>query len=132
METTHRARSAREFCIVLSPDRGAGVRASEAVRERFRTLAEPTRKDLAAVVTELVNYSVEHGPGKPITVTVVLGADSIHGEVADHGNPAVETPPICNGTESDRDGLALVDRLTSRWAVYEGRTDVWFEMPLRA
>jgi anti-sigma regulatory factor (Ser/Thr protein kinase) len=101
------------------------------VRERFSTLAEPTRKDLAAVVTELVNYSVEHGPGKPITVTVVLGADSIHGEVADHGNPAVETPPTSNGRENDRGGLGLVDRLTARWAVYQGTTDVWFEIPLR-
>lgn len=131
MESSNRARKVHEFRIVLSPDRGAGVRASEAIRQRFRILAESNRKALVAVVAELVNHSVEHGPGRPITVTVVLGADSIHGEVADQGNPAVEIPPTSNGTENDRRGLGLVDRLTSRWAVYEGSTDVWFEIPLR-
>jgi hypothetical protein len=24
----------------------------------------------------------------------------------------------------------MVDKLTSRWAVYEGSTHVWFELPL--
>ncbi len=85
-----------------------------------------------AVVTELVNNSVKHGPGKPITLTVSQGTDSIRGEVADQGNPAVAIPQIKKATESDRSGLALVDKLTSEWAVYEGSTHVWFEVPLDA
>jgi two-component sensor histidine kinase len=130
MEANTNAARADEFRLVLSPDRGAGFRAREAVRQRFGTLAEATRRDLIAVVTELVNNSVEHGPGKPITLTLVLGRESIRGEVADQGNPAAAIPQIREGSESDSGGLALVDRLTSEWAVYEGSTHVWFEMPL--
>jgi anti-sigma regulatory factor (Ser/Thr protein kinase) len=124
-----RAAEADEFRLVLSSNRGAPLRASEAVRQRFGILAERTRRDLLAVVTELVNNSVEHGPGMPITVTVVPGVDSIRGEVADQGNPAVAIPQIRKGTESSG-GLALVEKLTSRWGVYEGSTNVWFEMAL--
>lgn len=83
-----------------------------------------------AVVTELVNNSVEHGPARPITLTIVVGPDSIRGEVADQGNPSAAIPQIKSGTESGKGGLALVDKLTSEWAVYEGSTHVWFEMPL--
>ncbi|HEY6671162.1 MAG TPA: ATP-binding protein [Solirubrobacterales bacterium] len=115
---------------MLSPNRGAGFRAREAVRQRFRFLAEATRRNLIAVVTELVNNSVKHGPGKPITLTLVLDRKSIHGEVADQGNPAAAIPQIRTGNESVRGGLALVDKLTSKWAVHEGSTHVWFEMPL--
>jgi anti-sigma regulatory factor (Ser/Thr protein kinase) len=130
MDPKKTAPDADEFCLVLTPTRGAASHASEAVRQRFRVLAEATRRDLAVVVRELVSYSVEHGPGRPITVTVVLGADSIRGEIADQGNPAVAMPQISKGAESHESGLALVDRLTSRWAVYEGSTDVWFEIPV--
>jgi anti-sigma regulatory factor (Ser/Thr protein kinase) len=114
---------------VLTPTHGAARRASDAIRERFRILAEETRRDLAAVVGELVQSSVDHGPGRPITVTVMLGADAIHGEVSDQGNPAAP-PRISHEAEGSGGGLILVDRLTSRWAVNEDSTDVWFELPL--
>ena len=130
MEEKKTALDAGEFRLVLTPDRGAGWRAREAVRQRFRDLPETTRTDLVAVVTELVNNAVEHGPTRPITLTLVLGDESIRGEVADHGNPSAAIPQIKNGIESGRGGLALVDKLTSDWAVHEGSTDVWFEMPL--
>ena len=130
MEANTNAAHADEFRLVLSPNRGAGFRAREAVRQRFRFLAEATRRNLIAVVTELVNNSVKHGPGKPITLTLVLDRKSIHGEVADQGNPAAAIPRIRTGNESVRGGLALVDKLTSKWAVHEGSTHVWFEMPL--
>ncbi len=132
MEPKKRAAHAEEFRLVLSPNAGAGSRAREAVRQRFGRLPEATRRDLVAVVTELVNNSVKHGPGKPITLTVSQGTDSIRGEVADQGNPAVAIPQIKKATESDTGGLALVDKLTSEWAVYEGSTHVWFEVPVDA
>jgi anti-sigma regulatory factor (Ser/Thr protein kinase) len=132
MEPTKRTAHADEFRLVLSPNAGAGFRARQAVRQHFSRLPEPTRRDLVAVVTELVNNSVKHGPGKPITLTVSQGTDSIRGEVADQGNPAIAIPQIKNGAESDRGGLALVDKLTSQWAVYEGSTHVWFEVPIEA
>jgi hypothetical protein len=75
---------ASEFCLVLTPTWGAAARASEAIRERFATLAAETRSHLAAVVADLVQTLVDQGFGRPITVTVALGADAIRGEVADH------------------------------------------------
>jgi anti-sigma regulatory factor (Ser/Thr protein kinase) len=117
-----------EFCLVLTPTWGAAARATEWIRERFENLAAETRHDLAAVIAELVQNAVDHRPGRPIVVTVALGEDAIHGEVADRGNPNV-TPPIANGLMLNG-GRALLDELTSRWEVQEGTTDVWFEIPL--
>ena len=116
---------------MVSPDSRAGWRARQALRGRFsESLPKQTLFDLIAVVTELVNNSVQHGPGKPITVTLVTQGDSIRGEVADQGNPAAAIPGITDGAQSRSPGLELVDKLTSRWAVYEGSTHVWFEIPL--
>lgn len=84
MKTKTRPPDTTEFCLALTPAPGAAARASDAVLRRFTALAEETRRELAAVVTELVESSVERGPGRPITVAVLLGADAIRGEVADH------------------------------------------------
>jgi anti-sigma regulatory factor (Ser/Thr protein kinase) len=120
-----------EFRLVLSPDRRAGWRARQAIRQRYsETLESRTLADLIAVVTELVNNSVEHGPGKPITVTLVMRGESIRGEVADQGNPAGALPQIREASETGWGGLTMVEQLTSEWAAYEGSTHVWFEMPV--
>jgi anti-sigma regulatory factor (Ser/Thr protein kinase) len=122
-----------EFRLVLSPDTEAGWRARHALRERFTgSLAPQTLIDLTAVVTELVNNAVRHGPGRPLTVTLLIGDETIRGEVADQGNPVAAIPEIRKATERSRGGrgLEVVDKLTSRWAVYSGSTHVWFEMPL--
>jgi hypothetical protein len=86
MVTKTQAPDANEFCLVLTPTLSAPVRAREATRQRFGMLADETRRELAAIVGELVESSVERRPRKPITVTVVLGADSIRGEVADQSD----------------------------------------------
>lgn len=130
MESKKRAPRSDEFRLVLSPNRRAGSRARQAVRQHFsKTLPSATLMDLIAVVTELVNNAVEHGPRKPITLTLVVSGDSIHGEVADQGNPAAAIPQIKEATEAEALGLGMVDRLTAQWAVHEGSTHVWFEMP---
>jgi two-component sensor histidine kinase len=128
MESSSGPTRSEEFRLVLSPDLRAGWRARSALRQRFSNrLPAPTLTDLISVVSELVNNSVAHGPGKPIMVTLVTGSETIRGEVADQGNPASAIPEIKN---ADGRGLKLVDKLTSRWAVYEGSTHVWFELPL--
>jgi hypothetical protein len=76
-----------DFCLVLTPTVGAAERASDAIRRRFTFLADGTRLHVAAVVAELVQKSVERRRTGPITVTIALDADAIHGEVSDHGNP---------------------------------------------
>jgi anti-sigma regulatory factor (Ser/Thr protein kinase) len=128
-------RKPEEFRLVLSPDRQAGWRARQALRGRFAESLPPrTLIDLTAVVTELVNNAVAHGPGRPIAVTLTADAERIRGEVADQGNPAAAIPEIKEATGEDAAGrgLGVVDKLTSRWAVYEGSTHVWFEMPVES
>jgi anti-sigma regulatory factor (Ser/Thr protein kinase) len=127
------ARQPPEFRLVLSPNPAASSRAREAIRGRFNAaLSTPVLEDLLAVVSELVNNAVTHGPGRPITVTLVMGDESIRGEVSDQGNPAAAIPKIKEATSGSEEGLGLtlVDRLTAGWAVYEGSTNVWFELPL--
>ena len=119
-----------EFQLVLSPDTEAGWRARQALRERYSdSLPAPTLIDLTAVVTELVNNSVAHGPRRPITLSLVIDEETVRGEIADQGNPAAAIPRI-EAKQEGIHGLAVVDKLTSRWGVYEGSTHVWFEMPL--
>ena len=131
MEAADGFRKRSEFRLVLSPDREAGWRARHALRQRFSgLLPQATLIDLISVVTELVNNSVAHSPGKPITLALVLGDETIRGEVADQGNPAATIPQIRDATEAGAHGLELVEKLTSRWAVFEGSTHVWFEMPV--
>jgi anti-sigma regulatory factor (Ser/Thr protein kinase) len=132
MEASSGSTKSEEFRLVLSPDTEAGWRARHALRERLAgSLAPKTLIDLTAVVTELVNNAVRHGPGRPLTVTLLIGDETIRGEVADQGNPAAAIPEIREATESGGGrGLEVVDKLTSRWAVYSGSTHVWFEMPL--
>ena len=129
MESKKRASQSDEFRLALSPNRRAGSRARQAVRQRFsETLPRAILRDLFSVVTELVNNSVQHGPGKPITLTLAMSAESIRGEVADQGNPAYAIPEIKEATATGGRGLAVVDKLTARWGVHEGSTHVWFEM----
>jgi len=120
-----------EFRLVLSPDTEAGWRARDALRDRFGdSLPRQTVIDLIAVVTELVNNAVAHGPGRPITLALTVGEETIRGEVADQGNPAAAIPEIREATDQGGRGLEVVQKLTSQWAVYEGSTHVWFEMPV--
>ena len=125
--------ASEEFRLVLSPDAQAGWRARRALRERFmKLLPAATLIDLLAVITELVNNAVRHGPRRPITLSLVVGAETIRGEVADQGNPAAAIPEISDAVGQGAHGLEVVDKLTSRWAVIEGSTHVRFELPLES
>jgi|SRR5829696_4820800 len=130
MEASSGPTKPEEFRLVLSPDTEAGWRARQALRQRFsRSLPARTLIDLTAVITELVNNAVAHGPGRPITLALTIDGETIRGEVADQGNPAAAIPEIRKATETGGRGLEVVDKLSSSWAVYEGSTHVWFEMP---
>jgi anti-sigma regulatory factor (Ser/Thr protein kinase) len=122
-----------EFRLVLSPDTEAGWRTRQALRQRFAdSLPARALIDLTAVVTELVNNAVAHGPRRPITVALAVADDAIRGEVADQGNPAAGIPPGREAARKGALGLHVVDQLTTRWGVYEGSTHVWFDLPLNA
>ena len=122
-----------EFRLVVSPDTEAGWRARQALRQRFGdSLPARTLIDLTAVVTELVNNSVAHGPRRPITVALAVEDKAIRGEIADQGNPTNVIPQGSVATRRGHLGLRVVDALTTRWGVYEGSTHVWFELPVNA
>lgn len=126
MKPKTRAAGPTDFCLVLTPNAGAAGRASQAILKRFELLAEEIRRDLAAVVAELVHHSVERGARRPITVTIAMDAGAIHGEVSDRGNPVAFGEMNGNGS-----GLSVLNQLTSRWGVHDGRTDAWFEIQLK-
>lgn len=83
METT--SGELTDFCLVLTPDGNAAALAGEAVRSRFKFLAEATRLTLVAAVTERAEKLVERGAGRPIMVMIALENGTIHGEVTDRG-----------------------------------------------
>ena len=131
MEASNGPTKPNEFRLVLSPDTKAGWRARQALRLRLSdSVPAATLIDLTAVVTELVNNAVAHGPGRPITLALLIDDKTIRGEVADQGNPSAAIPDIKEASQRGSHGLEVVDKLTSSWAVFEGSTHVWFEMPL--
>jgi anti-sigma regulatory factor (Ser/Thr protein kinase) len=131
MKSSSGAAQPEEFRLVLSPDTRAGWRARQALRERLADSLPPrTLIDLTAVITELINNAVAHGPQRPITVALAIANEAIRGEVADQGSPVGPIPKIRKAPKVGTHGLQVVDKLTSRWAVYKGSTHVWFEMPL--
>jgi anti-sigma regulatory factor (Ser/Thr protein kinase) len=131
VQASNGPRQPDEFRLVLSPDTQAGWRTRLALRDRFsESLPARTLIDLTAVVTELVNNAVAHGPQRPITVALALDDETIRGEVTDQGNPAGALPKRRAGSPPGALGLHVVDQLTARWGVTAGSTHVWFELPL--
>jgi anti-sigma regulatory factor (Ser/Thr protein kinase) len=120
-----------EVDIELQP----GPLASRQARDELRfalgdRLSREALNDLMLVVTELVTNSVRHGPGRPIQVLVSQDeAGKVRGEVKDQGEGLIAMRDMGSPGQGGY-GLRIVDRLTDRWAVYEGSTHVWFEMPL--
>ena len=85
-------------------------------------------EDLRLLITELVTNSVRYGPGGTIRVTVkVADRDNLFAEVTDNGSEGVVE--IREAAEDGGGlGLRILDRMATRWGVYEGSTNVWFEL----
>lgn len=117
---------AAELEIGLNPAPGAPMAARDAVAEALGDSLPPAAvADLQLIVSELVTNSVRHGPRREINLRVSIEESGlIRGEVEDHGEGTVARREM--GAEGGY-GLHLVDRLSDRWAVYEGSTHVWFE-----
>ena len=85
--------------------------------------------DLELVVSELVNNAFVHGRGE-IRLALQLDGGRVSGQVTDGGDGFW---PIVPGSRVDKPGgfgLGIVGRLSSRWGVRDGTSDVWFEMGL--
>jgi anti-sigma regulatory factor (Ser/Thr protein kinase) len=111
----------------LEPTPEASSEARAVLRDLARDLDLTTYADLLTVVSELINNSVEHGPGKPVQLTVEVDPGGrVRGEVRDQGTGAI-TIRTCRPEERGL-GLQIVDAAASRWGVHEGSTHVWFEL----
>src|SRR5919106_2809661 len=126
---SERKERSHELALELEPQLDAGHRTREAIRARLGWLPERTASDLLAVVTELVNNAVIHGPGEPIQIRITVDDDGhIRGEVSDQGQGRVAIRELAADRTGGGFGLRIVDGLTDRWGAYEGSTHVWFEM----
>lgn len=85
-------------------------------------------EDLRLLITELVTNSVRYGPGGTVRVTVnVKDPRTVFAEVTDNGRDGVVE--IREAAEDGGGlGLRILDRMATRWGVYEGSTNVWFEL----
>ena len=57
-----------------------------------------------------------------------VDAGAVRGEVVDAGSGFEHELREAGRSATSGRGLLIVDRLTTRWGVYEGTTHVWFEM----
>jgi anti-sigma regulatory factor (Ser/Thr protein kinase) len=119
-----------EVNLALESGPGAARTAREELRARLRErLPAEYLLSLLLIVSELVTNSARHGPGLPIKVRIrVNDDDSLRGEVEDGGHGEVAIRELADAGPGGGYGLRIVDALADRWAVYEGTTQVWFEL----
>ena len=118
--------SGLEFALDSVPSAGS------AARRQLDGLAGPLSAlsfdELRIVVTELVNNSVRHGSGGPITVAVEVTPDGkTRGTVGDGGRGPVEIVAPRDLGDGGL-GLRIVDALAAHWGVNAPSSDVWFEL----
>jgi anti-sigma regulatory factor (Ser/Thr protein kinase) len=111
-------------------DRSAGA----AIRRRLDDLfagvvSAGTLADLRLAASELVSNAVIHGEGD-VSVRIEAHAHRIRLEVIDHGHDNVPEVRPRSGNEHGGWGLQIIERLSSRWGVFEGTTHVWCDIPL--
>ncbi|HZA41115.1 MAG TPA: ATP-binding protein [Actinomycetota bacterium] len=93
-------------------------------------LNDERAEQLRFLANELVTNSIRHAAGKSVCVEVEVLPGSIRVSIIDDGDggakPTLQHPSIWN---TGGRGLALVDRLSSRWghSTADG-TVVWFEI----
>ena len=111
-------------------DATAPATARETLAVLTNMIAPSRLTDLELIVSELVANAVEHGPdGELVRIRLVLdGRGGIRGEITDRGEGAPAVRAADEHTLEGGIGLPVVDRLSSRWGVYEGSTHVWFEL----
>jgi two-component sensor histidine kinase len=117
-----------ELVFDLSSEPAAPTHARTAMLALSPVLVPGLLEDLRLLITELVTNSVRHGPGGNIRVTIkVTDARHLFAEVTDNGTEgAVEIREAAE--DGGGLGLRIVDRISRRWGVYEGSTNVWFEL----
>ncbi len=112
----------------LPADHRAPSQARGALLALTPAVAPRLLEDLRLLITELVTNSVRYGPGGTVRVTInVKDPTHVFAEVTDNGRDGVVE--IREAAEDGGGlGLRILDRMSTRWGVYEGSTNVWFEL----
>ena len=112
----------------LPADAAAPSQARVALLALTAAVVPRVLEDLRLLITELVTNSVRYGPGGTVRVTInVKDRNTVFAEVTDNGREgAVEIREAAE--DGGGLGLRILDRMATRWGVYEGSTNVWFEL----
>ena len=115
----------------LAADATAPSKARVGLLTLTGSVTPPLLEDLRLLITELVTNSVRYGPGGSVRVTVKVKDElAVFAEVTDNGRDGVVE--IREAAEDGGGlGLRILDRMATRWGVYEGSTNVWFELRAR-
>ena len=118
---------ADDLSLNLPPDLSApGVARAAAARHLAGKISPERLSELSLVISELVTNASVHGVGQ-VVFRLRLDHHTVHGEVIDQGAGFVHQIGARAPDDFGGRGLFVVDALTSRWGVHEGRTRVWFE-----
>jgi anti-sigma regulatory factor (Ser/Thr protein kinase) len=122
-------------CLDMTlPRRAASVRAGREALSALRAeLGLSGYEDARLLVSEVLTNAVLHGEGDTMRLKVTTTPDDGHlFEIID-GGPGFVPPPLTSTSDGDAPsgrGLALLNRLSDGWGVFEGdSTHVWFRLP---
>jgi anti-sigma regulatory factor (Ser/Thr protein kinase) len=115
--------------VDIPRDRSAPATARRAVETLSGTVAEDLIRDVKLLVSELISNSVKYGTEGTLRFQIdAQGPRTVRAEVIDRGVGFVPVPRDRPATDVGGWGLYLVQTLSNRWGVHEGRTHVWFEI----
>ena len=121
----------RVLDIAYSPDLTSPGQARADLRAALAADISPSASDVIQLLTtELVTNAIQHAHGA-VKVTAQISGDRIRIAVGDD-SLGVPVPVTASSDDESGRGLALVDRLATRWGVEElpsGKV-VWFETPI--
>lgn len=118
---------ADDLSLSLPPDSSApGVARAAAARHLAGRISSERLSELSLVISELVTNATVHGVGQ-VVFRLRLDHHIVRGEVIDQGAGFLREMGARAPEDFGGRGLFVVDALTSRWGVHDGRTHVWFE-----
>ncbi|MEV8122770.1 ATP-binding protein [Streptomyces sp. NPDC085944] len=130
--TTELTAPVRNFSVQLSPTpRGARL-ARLLATEQLRAWGLPL-DPARLLVAELANNAADHGrvPGRDFRLTLYVIGDILRIEVTDTRGQELPAPQEPSSDAESGRGLLLVEALSHRWGVTEGRfprKTVWAEL----
>ncbi|HVF53246.1 MAG TPA: ATP-binding protein [Actinomycetota bacterium] len=124
------------FSIDLPADARSASLARGTLRKGLARLPARTLEESCLLTSELIANSLRHSDlaeNDSIALEVWVDEDCVRIEICDPGSASGSTP-VLRVAEDEAEGgrgLFILDRVARRWGVKrEGRTCVWFEIPV--